>query len=132
MVNSYSTLLWRCSYKPRSVTNLIVRRTSSSSSNVSATILSSLNTSYNLSLVHYNVQSILPKFEILHAELIDFDILAFKDIWLCPVNNSQDLLLQSYNIPELKNRVGDNHGVLFCTSRKGYIINVAMTKKSGV
>ena len=36
----------------------------------------------NLSFVHYNAQSILSKLEILHAELIEFDVLAFSETWL--------------------------------------------------
>lgn len=60
---------------------------------MSAMIFSSLNTSNNLSFVHYNVQSILPKLEILHAELIEFDILAFTETWLSPTDNPDDLLL---------------------------------------
>lgn len=93
--------------------------TSSSSSNVSATILSSLNTSHNLSFVHYNVQSILPKLEILHAELTEFDILAFTETWLSPVDNIEDLLLQTYNIPERKDRIGDNHGGVILYVKEG-------------
>ena len=82
----------------------------SSSSTMSTTIFSSINTSHNLSFVHYNVQSIFPKLDILHAELIDFDILAFTETWLSPTDDTDDLLFQSYNRPERKDRVGDNHG----------------------
>ena len=35
----------------------------------------------NLSIVHYNVQSIFSKLEVLHTELIDFDILTFSETW---------------------------------------------------
>ena len=71
---------------------------------------SSLNISDNLSFVHYNVQSIFPKLEILHAELIEFDILAFTETWLSPMQNTDDLILQLYNKPERKDRVGDSNG----------------------
>ena len=83
------------------------------------TILSSLHTSHNLSFVHYNVQSILPKLEILQAELIKFDILAFTETWLSSVDNTEDLLLQSCNIPERKDRVGDSHGGVTLYVKKG-------------
>ena len=33
----------------------------------------------NLSIVHYNVQRILSKLEVLHTELIDFDILTSSE-----------------------------------------------------
>ena len=92
---------------------------SSSSSNMSATIFSSLNTSHNLSFVHYNVQSILPKLEILHAELIEFDILAFTETWLSPTDNTADLMLQSYNTPERKDRVEDRYGGVILYVKEG-------------
>ena len=92
---------------------------SNSSSNMSATIFSSLNTSHNLSFVHYNVQSILPKLEILHAELIEFDILAFTETWLSPTDNTADLMLQSYNTPERKDRVEDRYGGVILYVKEG-------------
>ena len=92
---------------------------SSSSSNMSATIFSSLNTSHSLSFAHYNVQSILPKLESLHAELIEFDILAFTETWLSPTDNTADLMLQSYNTPELKDRVEDRYGGVILYVKEG-------------
>ena len=92
---------------------------SSASSTMSATIFSSLNTSHNLSFVHYNVQSILPKLEILHAELFEFDILAVTETWLSPTDDSDDLLLQSYNRPERKDRVDDSHGGVILYIKEG-------------
>ena len=83
---------------------------SSLSSSVSSCILSSLNLSRHLSFVHYNVQSIVPKLDILLAELYEFDILAFSETWLSPSVSNDDLFMQSYQIPERKDRVGDNHG----------------------
>lgn len=92
---------------------------SSTSSNMSATIFSSLNTSHNLSFVHYNVQSILPKLEILHAELIEFDILAFTETWLSPSDNTADLILQSYNMPERKDRDDNRYGGVILYVKEG-------------
>ncbi|MEW8547336.1 MAG: endonuclease/exonuclease/phosphatase family protein, partial [Candidatus Thiodiazotropha sp.] len=80
----------------------------SSSSNMSTSMQFSL--SNNLSFVHYNVQSIVSKLDILHSELFDFDVLAFTETWLNPSVDSDDLTLLSYNKPERKDRVGDNHG----------------------
>ena len=94
--------------------------TSSSDNSISsATIFSSPNTSHNLSFVHDNVQSIPPKLEILHAELFKFDILAFTETWFSQTDNSYDLLLQSYNRPERKNRVGDSHGGVILYIKEG-------------
>ena len=86
---------------------------------MSATIFSSLNTSHNLSFVHYNVLSILPKLEILHAELIEFDVLAFTETWLNPKENTADLMLQSYSTPERKDRVDDRYGGVILYVREG-------------
>ena len=63
-----------------------------------------------MSFLHYNVQSIFSKLDILHTELFDFDILAFTETWLTPAIDTDDVLLRSYNAPERKDRVKDNHG----------------------
>ena len=47
-----------------------------------SSILNSTNLSRHLSFVHYNIQSIFLKLDILTAELSDFDILAFSETWL--------------------------------------------------
>ena len=51
----------------------------SATTTMSATIFDSLPFNHNLSFVHYNVQSIYTKLELLQAELIEFDILAFSE-----------------------------------------------------
>ena len=58
---------------PSSIASSLNSSTSHDHSNNS---LRSLNLSHNLSFVHYNVQSILNKLDILEAELFEFDILA--------------------------------------------------------
>ena len=77
---------------------------------MSHSLLDSLSLNHNLSFIHYNVQSIFAKLDILQAELIDFDILAFTETWLNPSVDSDDLSLISYNKPERKDRTGDSHG----------------------
>ena len=67
-------------------------RNLTSSSGMSNTLFSSLNLNHNLSFVHYNVQSIFSKLKILQAELFDFDILAFTEIWLSPSIDINELL----------------------------------------
>ena len=81
-----------------------------SSLNMSNSLLDSLSLNHNLSFIHYNVQSVFAKLDILHAELIDFDILAFTETWLNPSIDSEDLSLISFNKPERKDRIGDSHG----------------------
>ena len=77
---------------------------------MSTSILNSLSTGHNLSFVHYNIQSISSKLDLLHAELFHFDILAFTETWLSASVETDDLLLESYNKPERKDRIGDPHG----------------------
>lgn len=84
--------------------------TSSSSSSFADAVFDSLNLDYYLSFVQYNVQSIAPKLDILHAELHSFDILAFTETWLSASTLTNDLLLQSYHPPVRKDRVKDRHG----------------------
>ena len=74
----------------------------------SAFIFSKL--SNHLSVVHYNVQSLLPKLDLLTTELNEFDILAFTETWLNPSVPTKDLTIDSYKIPERKDRPGDSHG----------------------
>ena len=80
---------------------------------MSNTLFKSLDLSHNLSFVHYNVQSVFfSKLELLEAELIEFDILAFTETWLRPSVDTNELLLHSFNTPERKDREGDNGGVM--------------------
>ena len=92
---------------------------STSTSNMSSSILDSLNLNHHLSFVHYNVQSILTKLEILNTELLDFDILAFSETWLSSAVKDEDLLLQLFNSPERKDRVGDRYGGVIVYIKEG-------------
>lgn len=80
------------------------------SHNISSRVFSAINLSKHLSFVHYNVQSISSKLDILGSELFDFDILAFSETWLNSSIDTEDLLIQSYRSPERKDRIGDSHG----------------------
>ena len=84
--------------------------TSDLSTNMSTSIFNSFSSGHNLSFVHYNIQSILSKLDLLHAELVHFDILAFTETWLSASVDTDDLLLDTYKRPERKDRVGDCHG----------------------
>ena len=84
---------------------------SDSMSDSSATsVLQSSALSKHLSFIHYNVQSILPKLDILFTELCDFDILAFSESWLNASVPDEDLSFQLDHKPERNDRVGDSHG----------------------
>ena len=52
----------------------------------------------------------VPKLDILGAELLEFDVLAFTETWLNSSYASDDIRLESFREPERKDRVGDSHG----------------------
>ena len=92
---------------------------SSTSHNYSNNSLRSPNLSHNLSFVHYNVQSILNKLDLLEAELFEFDILAFTETWLNPTVQSDDLVFQTFHKPERKDRRSDHFGGLLLYVKSG-------------
>ena len=53
-------------------------------SNESLSSSDSIHYSSNLSIIHINIQSLLPKLEILEAEMQQHDILIFTETWLSP------------------------------------------------
>ena len=79
-------------------------------SSFSPTDLNLTNLANHLSFVHYNVQSLRLKLDLIAAELCDFDILAFSETWLNPSVSTTELYIQSYRKPERKDRIGDSHG----------------------
>ena len=82
----------------------------SMSASSATSVLQASALSKHLSFIHYNVQSILPKLNILFTELCDFDILAFSESWLNASVPDEDLSFHFYHKPERKDRVGDSHG----------------------
>lgn len=65
----------------------------------------------NLSLVHYNIQSVLNKLDIIEPELSSFDIIALTETWLNNSVSTDDLLFTNFQSPFRRDRVGDSHGV---------------------
>ena len=61
--------------------------------------------------------------EILQAELIEFDILAFSETWLNHSIDTEDSTPQSYQCPEQKDRVGDSHGGVIIYVKEGIYYN---------
>ena len=64
--------------------------------------LQSLGLSRHLSYVHYKVQSIVPKLDIIMVELSEFDILSFSETWLNLAVTNDNISLLSYHLPERK------------------------------
>ena len=80
------------------------------SSNDSFSFLNTLNLSEHLYLIHYNVQHIVNKLDILTAELSDFDILAFPETWLHAELQIIYLPMANFKPPDFKDRARDHHG----------------------
>ena len=74
------------------------------------TTLISFPNSFNLSFIHYNVQRIANKIDLITTELSDFDILAFSETWLHPSIQTTDLLIPEFKPPERIDRLRDRHG----------------------
>ena len=71
-----------------------------SNSNVSYESYSSHDSHHyanNLSLVHINIQSVLPKIEILEAEMQQYDILVSAESWLSLNISNDDMNLTNFN-----------------------------------
>ena len=91
-----------------------------------------LELSKYFSFVHYNVQSLYPKLDILSTELFNFDILAFSETWLCQNTKSEDLLITSFSLPERRDRDHDNHGgvILYVKNKLCYKRRLDLEPKS--
>ena len=95
---------------PSSSNPSISLNNSLSRSSGSSSLTEILTFDHHLSFIHYNIQSISSKLDILHSEILDFDILAFTETWLSPATPTDDLLIDSFNKPERKDRHNDVHG----------------------
>ena len=59
---------------------------------------------HNLNILHLNIQSILPKMDLLEAEVQNYDILVFTETWLSPQISNDDLLLENFDPPYRQDR----------------------------
>jgi hypothetical protein len=83
---------------------------SSNSTSCSSDVYDFLNLPHHLSVIHYNVQSLQHKIDIVISELGSFDVLAFTETWLNASIPSSDLLIPNFHNPLRKDRTGDSHG----------------------
>ena len=56
----------------------------------------------NVPFLHLNVQSIVPKLDIITAEYSSYDILSFTESWLKPIVNDEMLKLPGYKFPPFR------------------------------
>ena len=64
----------------------------------------------SFSVVHYNVQSVLNKVDIIETEFSNFSLVALTETWLNDSVPNQDLEFNDFQLPFRRDRVGDNHG----------------------
>ena len=60
--------------------------------------------------MHYNVQSLLQKIDIIEPELSNFNLLSLTETWLNERVLTQDLAFNNYRLLLSHDRVGDSHG----------------------
>ena len=77
---------------PDSVSSLPDTSTSSSISTLGAL-------SNHLSIMHMNIQSILPKLDLIKCESLAYDVLVFTESWLKPEIKNDDLLIDNFLPP---------------------------------
>ena len=87
--------------------------------------------SNHLSIFHYNVQSLLPKLDLIRAESESYDIAVFSETWLKPNTTDAEIALQNFLPPfrtDRRDRPGGGVAIyirdtLLCKRRKDLEIN---------
>ena len=72
------------------------------------------------SFVHYNVQSALPKIDLLSSELSNFDVISLTETWLSDNINSQDINITGFHPPFAMTAPMITMVVLQCTLKKPF------------
>ncbi|MCG8113032.1 MAG: reverse transcriptase domain-containing protein [Candidatus Thiodiazotropha taylori] len=83
--------------------------TPSSSSESSFTPAEDQIINNKFSVVHYNVQSIVNKLDLLEVELQNFDVICITETWLDQRTSDEDLNLNGYKLFR-RDRLGENYG----------------------
>ena len=73
----------------------------------------------NLSMVHYNVQSLASKTDIIEPELTNFDIISLTETWLNDSISNEDLKFNEFQDPFRRDRIGDSHGGVIVYVKRG-------------
>ena len=66
-------------------------------------------------MVHYNVESLLIKTDLMQSEFLNFDVICLTETWL----NDSDVQFTGYNMYR-RDRVGDRHGVCVYVNKNLY------------
>ena len=77
----------------------------------------------HLSTLHYNVQSIRNKVDILHTEFSQFDVISFSETWLNRDFPSTNLQFPSFHCPERKDRENESYGgvIVYVKNNLSYV-----------
>ena len=81
----------------------------SDSSSSTASAFSDLELKNKFSVVHYNVQSIINKVDIIQSELQQFDVISLTEIWLDNTLSDDEIIFNCFNLFR-RDRVNDRHG----------------------
>lgn len=81
----------------------------STPSDTSTTSINETAIREKFSLVHYNVQSLINKKDILFSELCNFSVISISETWLDGRTSDDDIALDGY-VTYRRDRIGDNHG----------------------
>ena len=69
-------------------------------------------------MVHYNVQCLASKTDIIEPELTYFDIISLAETWLNDSLSNEDLMFNEFQDPFRRDRIGDSHdGVIVYVKR---------------
>ena len=80
----------------------------------------------NFSVVHYNVQSVLNKIDIIEPELSNFSLISLTETWLNDTVSNQDLEFNDFQLPFRRDREGDSHGGILVYVKMIFRANVEM------
>ncbi|XP_053406441.1 uncharacterized protein LOC123527061 [Mercenaria mercenaria] len=72
-----------------------------------------------LSIMHLNVQSIIPKIDLLQTESQPYEILVFTETWLSHTTSNEHILIQNFDPPFRNDRVGRLGGGVAIYVRSG-------------
>ena len=76
----------------------------------------------NFSVVHYNIQSILNKVDVLGAELKNFDIICLTETWLNPNISDDCLTIDGFKLYR-RDRRSDSHGGICVYAKKQCVLS---------
>lgn len=65
-----------------------------------------LNENLSIYIILLNIQSLLPKIDILQAEMQSYDVLVFTETWLSPQTTNDEILIPNFNPPFRNDRIG--------------------------